>query len=259
MSQSTLLTVPAQPPRQLAVLQDVQPAPSCGLFWLGGFKSDMVGGKATSLSEFAVENGLSCTRFDYSGHGQSSGEFLDGSISDWLADALYVFEQVADGPQILVGSSMGGWLALLLNRALRARSARRTKAHVKAIVLIAPAVDMTQDLMWDGFSEAQKAEMAATGQVSEPSDYSDEPYILTQKLIEDGKQHLMFDAMIETGVPVHILQGMADTDVPHDHALKLVSHLAQDEVVMTLIKDGDHRLSRDEDLARLHAVILGLV
>lgn len=255
MSKSSTLSVDAHPPRQLAILQDENAQAACGLFWLGGFKSDMIGGKATSLSEFAVAQGLSCTRFDYSGHGQSSGEFLDGTISDWLEDACCVFEQVTKGPQILVGSSMGGWLALLLNRALRAKGDDR----VQAIVLIAPAVDMTQDLMWAGFSDEQRAEMAATGQVSEPSDYGDEPYILTQKLIEDGRTHLMFDAMIETGCPVHILQGMADPDVPYDHALKLVNHLGQDEVVMTLIRDGDHRLSRDQDLAMLQTVILGLL
>lgn len=255
MAKSLTVTVPADPPRTLAVLRDVADGAECGLFWLGGFKSDMIGSKAAFLSDLAVERGFDCTRFDYSGHGVSRGAFLDGTISDWLEDACHVFEQETKGPQILIGSSMGGWLALLLNRAMRARGCER----VKAIVLIAPAVDMTQELMWASFSEAQRAEMAETGRVEEPSDYSDEPYVLTQRLIEDGKAHLMLDGMIKTGCPVHILQGMKDTDVPYQHALKLVAHLAEDEVVTSLVKDGDHRLSRDEDLARLRDVILALV
>ncbi|WP_417583234.1 alpha/beta hydrolase [Pelagibacterium sp.] len=234
--------------RDIATL--VRPGQAPGLFWLGGFRSDMVGSKAQALDSFGAEKGLAVTRFDYSGHGQSGGAFLEGTISRWLEEALAVFE-TTQGPQIVVGSSMGGWLALLLNNALRMRDNDR----VQAIVLIAPATDMTRDLMRETFNDAELLDLWEKGRVEQPSDYSDEPYILTRALIEDGENHLLFGAPIRTHCPVAILQGGHDTDVPPAHALKLVSHLVSDPVTFTLIPDGDHRLSRASDLDLLRQTL----
>jgi pimeloyl-ACP methyl ester carboxylesterase len=229
-----------------------------GLFWLGGYKSDMKGTKAQALADWAESRGRACTRFDYSGHGESGGAFTDGTISRWLADSLMVFDACCKGPQILVGSSMGGWLALLLIRELRRRKMAATAADAVAgaasiagVVLIAPAVDFTEELMWKRFTPEIKRELAETGLWKRPSDYSDEPYLVTRGLIEDGRNHLLLGGMIETGRPVRILQGVEDPDVPWQHAKALVARLACDDVVLTLIKDGDHRLSRPEDIERL--------
>ncbi len=225
-----------------------------GTFWLGGFKSDMVGTKAEALDALGAKHGRAVTRFDYSGHGESGGEFLDGSISRWLEEALAVFA-LTKGPQIVVGSSMGGWLALLLNRVLRERG----ESRVAGLVLIAPAVDMTEDLMRLTFSPAELHDLNVKGRVEKPSDYSDEPDVLTEQLIQDGARHLMFSkGSIVTGCPVHILQGGQDTDVPSTHALKLLSHLTRDPVTFSLIPDGDHRLSRDQDIAMLENAVLNL-
>lgn len=238
--------------REIATLRRAGNAP--GLFWLGGFRSDMIGSKAEALDALGAQNGLAVTRFDYSGHGRSGGAFLKGTISRWLEEAIAVFDTTGGG-QIVVGSSMGGWLALLLNRALCARGVDR----IKAIILIAPAVDMTKDLMRDTFSDAELLDLWEKGRVEQPSDYSPEPYVLTRGLIEDGENHLLFGAPIRTHCPIAILQGGTDTDVPPAHALKLVSHLVSDPVTFTLIPDGDHRLSRDSDLQLLRQTILRLV
>src|SRR5690606_10325284 len=228
-----------------------RPGTAPGLFWLGGFRSDMAGSKAEALDAFGDDKGLAVTRFDYSGHGVSGGDFLDGTISRWLEEALAVFD-TTEGEQIVIGSSMGGWLALLLNQALRQRGIDR----VRALVLIAPATDMTRDLMADTFTEVEQASLRETGRVEQPSDYSPEPYVLTRALIEDGENHLLFGAPIRTHCPVAILQGGQDTDVPPSHALKLVSHLLADSVTFTLIPDGDHRLSREPDLDLMRQTIL---
>jgi pimeloyl-ACP methyl ester carboxylesterase len=234
--------------REIAML--VRPGGPPGLFWLGGYRSDMVGSKAGALDALGAERGLQVTRFDYSGHGASGGEFRDGTISRWLEEALAVFATTS-GPQVVIGSSMGGWLALLLNRALREHSDER----VKAIVLIAPAVDMTEDLMRAKFTKKERKELAETGVVLQPSAYSDEPYPITTGLIENGRQHLMFGSGIVTGCPVAILQGGMDKDVPREHAMKLVQHLLTDPVTFTLVPDGDHRLSREQDLRLLEATV----
>lgn len=238
--------------REIAVLRRAGNAP--GLFWLGGFRSDMEGSKAQALDSLGAGHGLAVTRFDYSGHGHSGGDFFEGTISRWLAEALAVFA-TTEGPQIVVGSSMGGWLALLLNKALRAQGNDR----VRAMVLIAPATDMTRDLMADSFTDAELADLWEKGRVEQPSDYSDEPYVLTRELIEDGESHLLFGGPIRTHCPVAILQGGKDTDVPPAHALKLVSHLISDPVTFTLIPDGDHRLSREADLEKLGQTVMRLV
>jgi pimeloyl-ACP methyl ester carboxylesterase len=221
-----------------------------GLFWLGGYKSDMAGTKAQALAQWAAQQGRACVRFDYSGHGESGGGFTDGTIGRWLAESLVVFEACCRGPQIVIGSSMGGWLALLLVRALRARK-DLSQASVAGLVLIAPAVDFTEELMWKRFTPEIKHELASTGVWARPSQYSDEPYLVTRQLIEEGRQHLLLHGMIETGCPVRILQGVQDPDVPWQHAKALVARFACDDVVLTLIKDGDHRLSRPEDIERL--------
>ncbi len=234
--------------RAIAVRE--QSGTSPGLFWLSGYKSDMKGTKAGALTRWAQDAGRAIVRFDYSGHGESGGVFTDGTIGRWLADALAVFEACCRGPQILIGSSMGGWLALLMVRALRQRQ-QIGPASVAGLVLIAPAVDFTEELMWKRFPPAIKRELEETGVWARPSDYSSEPYLVTRQLIEEGRNHLLLDGMIETGCPVRILQGVEDPDVPWRHALELVSRLASDDVVLTLVKDGDHRLSRPEDIERL--------
>jgi pimeloyl-ACP methyl ester carboxylesterase len=208
----------------------------------------MKGTKAEALSQWARENGRSCIRFDYSGHGESGGDFRAGTIGRWLEESLAVFESHAEGPQVVVGSSMGGWIALLLLQALRKSAG--AKASVAGLVLIAPAVDFTEVLMWQRFPAKVKREIEENGVWLRPSEYG-EPYPITQRLIEEGRNHLLLGRMIETGCPVRILQGVQDPDVPWNHAVELTSRLAQDDVVLTLVKDGDHRLSRPEDIERL--------
>jgi pimeloyl-ACP methyl ester carboxylesterase len=223
------------------------------LFWLGGFKSDMKGTKADALSQWAQQNGRACVRFDYSGHGESGGEFRNGTIGCWLEESLAVFEAHCAGPQVLIGSSMGGWIALLLVRELRRRKAagRASAAgSVAGLVLVAPAVDFTEVLMWQRMPPQVQREIKQNGVWLRPSDYGD-PYPITRGLIEEGRSHLLLGGMIETGCPVRVLQGVQDPDVPWNHAVELTSRLAQDDVVLTLVKDGDHRLSRPEDIERL--------
>jgi pimeloyl-ACP methyl ester carboxylesterase len=237
--------------RQIAVRRREGAVP--GLFWLGGFKSDMRGTKAEALDLWARNNGRAMTRFDYSGHGESGGTFTDGTIGRWLEETRAVFDAFCRGPQVVVGSSMGGWLALLLTRELMCRT--QAEASVVRLVLVAPAVDFTEELMWKRFSPELKREIEQTGVWARPSQYSDEPYPITRGLIEEGRKHLLLDGMIETGCPVRILQGVQDPDVPWQHTVELTSHFARDDVVLTLVKDGDHRLSRPEDIERLIAAV----
>jgi pimeloyl-ACP methyl ester carboxylesterase len=239
--------------RRIAVRKRESAGADPGLVWLGGFMSDMGRTKAVALDQWAGARGRTCLRFDYSGHGESGGRFADGTISRWLEEGLAVFDAYCEGPQIVVGSSMGGWLALLLARELR--RAPRLRASLAGLVLIAPAVDFTEALMWQRFPEEIKREIETTGVWKRPSQYSDQPYLITKGLIEDGRRHLLLGGLIETGCPVRILQGVQDPDVPWDHAVELVSRLAQDDVVLTLVKDGDHRLSRPEDIERLLAAV----
>jgi len=234
--------------RAIAVRRRDGAAP--GLFWLGGYKSDMGGTKAQALADWAARNGRACVRFDYSGHGESGGAFADGTIGRWLEETLFVFEACCRGPQVVIGSSMGGWLALLLARAARERKATAL-ASFAGLVLVAPAVDFTEELMWKRFTPEIKRELAENGMWARPSQYSPEPYLVTRQLIEEGRRHLLLGGMIETGCPVRILQGVQDPDVPWQHAKALVARFACDDVVLTLIKDGDHRLSRPEDIERL--------
>jgi pimeloyl-ACP methyl ester carboxylesterase len=234
--------------RRIATLR--RPGKAPGIFWLGGYRSEMTGAKATALDDFGAEHGLAVTRLDYSGHGQSGGDFLEGTISRWLEESLAVVA-LTEGPQVVVGSSMGGWLAVLLARHMH----RLGSDRVKALVLIAPAVDMTEELMLKGFSKKELKALREKGVVEQPSEYSPDPYPITARLIEDGRRHLMFGRGIDVGCPVTILQGGKDPDVPRDHALKLVQHLLTDPVTFTLVPDGDHRLSRPEDLELLKAAV----
>lgn len=223
-----------------------------GVIWLGGFKSDMRSVKATALDAWAKDQGRAYLRFDYSGHGASDGRFEDATIGYWLDESLAMFRAQSEGPQILVGSSMGGWLALLIARALQASGEEKRLA---GLVLIAPAVDFTERLVWDRLPPEAKADIETKGVWLRHSAYSPEPYPITRKLIEEGRKHLLFDSVIRTYCPVHILQGLKDEDVPPAHVMALVEHLAGDEVVLTSIKDGDHPLSRPQDIARLIAAI----
>lgn len=218
--------------------------------WFGGFRSDMTGTKAEALARWATETGRAVVRFDYSGHGASGGRFEDGTISRWLEEGLAVLERFTTGRPVVVGSSMGGWIALLAARALKASG--RSPA---ALVLIAPAPDFTERLMWDAFPAEARDALMRDGVYLRPSLYSDDPYPITRALIEDGRRHLLLDGTIETGCPVHVLQGMQDADVPWEHALRLVEHLPADAVQLTLVKDGDHRLSRPEDIDRMLAAV----
>ncbi len=221
---------------------------ACGTFWLGGFKSDMRGTKAEVLADHAKQTGRSFVRFDYSGHGESGGAFVDGTISAWLDQADAVFNAHAPGKRVLIGSSMGGWIALLLAR--RLITAGKSE-RLGGLILIAPAADMTRDLMWDKYGEAFRDEVVRLGKYERPSEYSDEPYVITLALIEDGKQHLMLDDGVDLPCPVRILQGEDDPDVPWEHGMKVYRALRGDDVSLDLIKHGDHRLSTPRDLARL--------
>jgi len=225
-----------------------------GLLWLGGFKSDMRGTKVEALDAWAGRNGRAMVRFDYSGHGESGGTFAEGTIGRWLEESAAVFRTCCTGPQVAIGSSMGGWMALLLAREL-AREGNGGGPSLKGLVLIAPAVDFTEELMWKRMPPAIQQQIIETGSWVRPSAYDPEGYPITRTLIEEGRNHLLLGGMIETGCPVRILQGVKDEDVPWRHAVELTSRFARDDVVLTLVKDGDHRLSRAEDLALLGAAI----
>jgi pimeloyl-ACP methyl ester carboxylesterase len=240
--------------RRVAV--QVQQGGTPGLFWLGGFKSDMRGTKAEALAAHAEQADRAMVRFDYSGHGESGGRFEEGTISRWLEEARAVFEAFARGPQVVIGSSMGGWIALLLAREL-ARTAA-AGASIAGLVLIAPAPDFTEALMWPALAPEARREIEEKGVWMRPSAYGDGPYAITRALIEDGRRHLLLNGPIMVGCPVHILQGALDPEVPWQHAMKLVSCLPQDDVTFTLVKDGDHRLSRPEDIERLIRAVDGM-
>lgn len=222
------------------------------VIWLGGYKSDMEGTKALALDAFAAATGFEAIRFDYSGHGVSGGAFKDGTISRWLEETLAIITHFAPKEAILVGSSMGGWIAL---RAVQEIIRRRLSVQVKGLILIAPAPDFTCDLIEPELTDAQRQSLKERGYFEEPSEYGPEPYVYTRALIEDGRQNRVLQGVIATSCPVHILQGMRDTSVPHAHALKLLEHLPADDVVLTLIRDGDHRLSRPQDIERLTSAL----
>jgi pimeloyl-ACP methyl ester carboxylesterase len=227
-----------------------------GIFWLGGLKSDMTGSKAAALAAMARATRRNCLRFDYSGHGASSGAFEDGTISLWLDQAVHMFISHTTGRRVVVGSSMGGWLALLLARAL----SREDPAHFRRIaglVLIAPATDMTEALMWEQFPFSVRQTILERGHWDLPSDYGG-GYHITAQLIEDGRRHLLFQDGLALPFPVRIIQGGEDKDVPPDHAVRTFEMLTGPDVTLTYIKGGDHRLSTPTQLAIIKETVNSL-
>ncbi|CUH39112.1 acetoin dehydrogenase E2 subunit dihydrolipoyllysine-residue acetyltransferase [Jannaschia seosinensis] len=218
----------------------VTPGEGPGVVFLGGFKSDMNGTKALALEDWARRNGRAFLRLDYSGHGASGGTFAAGAIGDWYEDALAVIEAVTAGPQVIVGSSMGGWIALLI--------ARHHPARVAGLVTIAAAPDFTEDGYWAGFSEDQRARLLAEGQLSVPSDYGD-PYVITRRLIEEGRDRLLLRGPLHLPFPVRMLQGTADDAVPVATAMRLLEHAEGPDMRLTLVKGADHRFSAPDELA----------
>ena len=230
--------------RRLAYV--LTPGQGTGIVFLGGFMSDMDGSKATALEAWARAQGRPFLRFDYSGHGQSSGDFRDGAIGDWAEDARAIIEALTEGPQVVVGSSMGGWIALLLARAVPERFA--------GFVGIAAAPDFTEDSFWEGFSPAARTELMEAGVIMVPSDYA-EPYPVTRRLIEEGRRNLVLRAPLALPFPVRLLQGTADTAVSVETALQLFDHVTGDDIRLTLVKGADHSFSTPACLAAIQAVI----
>jgi pimeloyl-ACP methyl ester carboxylesterase len=228
-----------------------------GVMWLSGFRSEMTSLKATAVAEWAAHRGLSSTRFDYSAHGQSPGRIEDGTLSAWLEEALAVFTALTSGRQIIVGSSMGGHIALLLLRKLM-RTDPAEAARIKALVLIAPAWDMTE-LMWQRLPDQARRDIEEKGVFLRPSRYGDGPYPITRTLLEDGRRHLIGTSAFDPGRPIHILHGLQDPDVPWLHTLDLVAHLSGEWTRVTGVPDGEHRLSRPQDLQLLRDALDGLV
>lgn len=218
-----------------------------GVVFLGGFKSDMRGSKAEHLAQWAARTGRAFLRFDYSGHGESSGAFEDGTIGDWAADAMAAITALTDGPQVLVGSSMGGWISLLVARAMPER--------VAGLVGIAAAPDFTEDGYWAAATPAQREALLRDGRWELPSEYSDAPYVITRHLIEDGRNHLVLRSPLALPFPVRLLQGTADPDVPMDWALRLLDHAQSPDLHLTLVKGADHRFSTPECLGLIEAAI----
>ena len=221
-----------------------------GVVFLCGFKSDMEGSKAVHLEAWARAQGRAFLRFDYSGHGASSGEFTQGAIGDWAADAAEIIEAATEGPQVLVGSSMGGWISLIL--------ATTMPDKIAGLVGIAAAPDFTEDGMWAGFSEAQRAELAANGQVSLPSDY-DEPYIITRRLIEEGRNNLVLRRPLHLGFPARFLHGTADTSVKMSVPVRIVEHASGKDIQLTVVKGADHSFSTPECLALIERKIADIL
>lgn len=243
--------------RRIAYLQQLGDSQGegsgAGLVWLQGFKSDMVSTKAAALAEWSTAKGIALTRFDYSGHGQSGGRFEDGTLGRWIEEARAVFEQLTTGPQVVIGSSMGGAIALCLLKRLIAEHPAGA-ARIKAMVLIAPAWDMTEALMWDAFPEAVKREIMDNGVWLRPSQYGD-PYPITRRLIEDGRRHLIGGERWNPGRPVVIMHGRLDPDVPFAHSQALMTKLDGGWARLIEVADGEHRLSRPEDIAQMLQLI----
>ncbi|MBF0248305.1 MAG: alpha/beta hydrolase [Alphaproteobacteria bacterium] len=228
------------------------PEKKIGVVFLGGFRSDMEGSKALALETWCRSEGRAYLRFDYYGHGQSSGAFEDGCIGRWADDALFALDRLTDGPQVLVGSSMGGWLMLL--------TARARAERVKGLVGLAAAPDFTEDLMWNELTADQRDALARDGVVHIPNDYDpSDPYTITRKLIEDGKNHLLLRESLNIQAPVRLIQGMRDADVPWKTALAIQDALVSDDVEIQFVKTGDHRLSTDPDLKRLTRTVDALL
>jgi pimeloyl-ACP methyl ester carboxylesterase len=221
-----------------------------GIVFLGGFRSDMTGIKATRLGQFARSRGQSFVRFDYQGHGADGANFPHHTIGDWIADALDVVDRLSSGPQILVGSSMGGWI---MQHVALARPER-----IAGLVGIASASDFTERLMWPKIPDAFRGRLASDGFITVPSLYDPAGYVITAKLLDEGRRHLLLPGPIPIRCPVRLLHGTADPDVPWSLSVELAAALESADVVVTLIKDGDHRLSEPDQLARIEAVVAEL-
>ena len=242
--------------RRIAVVSTPAPQENgTTIVWLGGYRSDMSGTKAVALETLAARIGCGFLRFDYSGHGQSSGHYTEGTISLWLEEALAVIRSFAKGRLVLVGSSMGGWIAL---RAIEEFRKSGESSRIAGLVLIAPAPDFTHVLIEPHLKKNELKSLAEKGYFEQKSDYSPEPNRYTRNLIEDGRDNLVMNGLIETGCPVHILQGMKDPDVPYVHALRIMEKIVGDDAILTLVRDGDHRLSRPEDLERIEAAVTAM-
>ena len=222
-----------------------------GVIFCTGFKSDMTGGKALALESWCTGAGRQFTRFDYQGHGASSGKFKDGTIGEWKSDAVAVLDEVTSGPQVVVGSSMGGWIAFLL-------AVARTE-RIAGIVGIAPAVDFTQALLWPRMTDEARRQIEEEGVWYRPSEYDPEPYPITRTLIEEGRNNLLMPGPIPFHGPVRLIHGMLDEAVPWEHSLKIADAVASDDVELSFIKDGEHRLSRDSDLSRLISAVQNVI
>jgi pimeloyl-ACP methyl ester carboxylesterase len=216
------------------------------LVWLGGFKSNMTGTKAQALADWAARRGRAYVRFDYFGHGESSGDFTEGTVTRWRGDALAVIDTLTEGPLVLVGSSMGGWLACLCALARPDR--------IAGMVMIAPAADFTERLIWARLEPEARTAIVRDGVWARPSAYGD-PYPIAKGLIEDGRRWAILPGPVGISAPVRILQGGADPDVPWRHALDLALAIEADDLVFSLVRDGDHRLSRPQDIERLIAAV----
>ena len=250
----TIIVGAGKAARKIAYIADAaQKQDASSLFWLSGFMSDMASTKATALAAWANARGMGYTRFDYSGHGVSGGAFTDGTIGRWLEEAAAVFTQKTTGPQIIIGSSMGGHIAFILLRKLL-REAPKHAARITGLVLIAPAWDMTEELMWKKFDPTIQQEIMQQGYHLRPSAYAS-PYTITRALIEDGREHLLARKPFDPGRPVTILQGLLDPDVPAAHTRELTTFLTGGHVTLIEIADGEHRLSRPEDLDKLFSAI----
>ena len=238
-------TVPGPNGNQIAYISTSGKAP--GVIFLGGYMSDMTGTKACALEASCRNEGRAFIRFDYSGHGESSGAFTDGTIGEWAEDAIAVLDQVSDGPQVLVGSSMGAWIMLLVALARPLR--------IAGLVGIASAPDFTEELLWNRFNNNIRHRLQRDGVYHLGSELDHEPYPITLKLIEEGRRHLLLERPITIHCPVRLLHGMRDQDVPWTNATRIAEKLLAEDVRITLIKDGDHRLSRDQDILRLCVTI----
>ncbi len=243
MTAPQFLTTPAA--RKIAYHRTAGAGP--GVMFLGGFRSDMTGAKAMFLQDWAQAQGRAFVRFDYSGHGASEGAFTDGSIGDWAQDARAVLDTLTEGPQLLVGSSMGGWIALMLALAVPGR--------VAGLVGVAAAPDFTEESMWANATPEQQATLMEQGQIDVPSDYSDDPYVITRRLIKDGRNHLVLRTPLHLPMPVRLLQGTADRDVPPAVAMRLIDHASGPDIRLTLVKGADHRFSTPECLALISEAI----
>ncbi|WP_375658438.1 alpha/beta hydrolase [Bartonella sp. MR30HLJHH] len=227
---------------------------SPGLVWLHGYLSDMSGDKAMLVDSFAQKNDLSCLRFDYSGHGESEGDFFQGTISRWVKESLAVFENYCEGPQILIGTSMGGWIALKLAMMLVQKNKK-----LAGMILIAPAPDFTQTLVEPKLGPEEWKILEEKGYIERPAVDDTEPMPFTKTLIEDGRENCVMKGCIDVGCPVHILQGMEDEDIPYQHTLTLLDHLPLHDVTLTLVRDAGHRFSRPQDLDCLETVLRSFI